>query len=263
MLKFVLSLSLILSALISSAGVRDVGTGGGFSEIQFVYYFENTKHLIQFCLENTSTCRLSSQQQSQWAKLLTEVDLIKQQYSVGFVSDSKARWYLKNQKIFVQQTNLYGDHDQEIPESQILALAVSIQLSLSQNMTDDFETTLVETQKSLEQVEFQNKKIGFSTATGSIFFHQLKIFVGSQSLTLLALEDQTTSTTLNSLVQMSYPKIDLNAANFAQITGGLVGDAGLFFGYMNGSRKFQIKFKLDSQNNIIQQSIEIKIALEK
>lgn len=264
MLRFVSIHFILFLSNLTSAGVRDVGSGGGFAEIQFIHYYANTKPLIQFCLNNTNLCHLNSEQQLKWKSLLTEIDSIKLKYSIGFKSDSlnnNETWIVSNNIIFIQQNYLYDKNDHEIPESQILSLALSIQLSLIDNASKNFEKTLSETQVNLNQINFQNKKIGFIAHSKTIYFHQLQLFVGSESMTLLALEDQFDSYNLNPLFKYSYPILDINHSQFNQVMGGLNSpQSGFFFGYIDDSRKFQIRFQLDSDWKIIKDSIKIQVA---
>lgn len=261
----------ILVTSFSKAGVRSVGDGGGFAELQLIYFFGNSKPVVQLCLDAKNICKLTAAQKVSWQKLLHHVDQINKNYSVGFVTAGQAGWTVTAGQITIFSPGLYDSQDNEIPEYKIAAYAIAIQLSLMQDIKNDFRQTLFETENALQGLQFQNKKISLVIQGQNIYFHQFKVVLQNKVLTFFAIEDAKNSFLLNKSFQQSDPNLNLNSLNFSQVTASSVGPAGVFFGFANGidtngrrfeNKKMRLKFTLDRQNQIILDSITIELALK-
>ena len=73
---------------LSRAGVSSVGNGGGLAELEFIFYFNNSDKIVNYCLAAENSCHLTLEQSRVWKQLQRTVKKFQSSYTVDLISES-------------------------------------------------------------------------------------------------------------------------------------------------------------------------------
>lgn len=232
---FLFSSFLIFGSYVK-AGVNSVGNGGGLAELEFIFYFNNTNKIVEFCLE----CKISSEQKKQWEKLQTELSQKPNNYSIDFTSEGDQPWKLQKENLVINSRFLYNTDGSVMSQSDIIALALAVQFDLlNLNYLDNFKDLLSSIKSNLVDFQF-NKRSAELYLDHEIYFHQIDVGNKVKNLSLFVIEEPSQAIQLNEIMQKQQPTFNVNTAQFNQVLGLIKPDKVIFYGLTN-SRHFRLE----------------------
>lgn len=225
----------------ANAGVNSVGNGGGLAELEFIFYFNNTTQIIDFCLQSkTQECKISTEQKKQWENLQLELTKHLINDSIDFTSEGDQPWKLQKEKLIINSQFLYNKDGSMMSESDVIAFALAVQFNLlNLNYLYSFKDLLIATKSSLAGFQF-SKRTTELYLDHRIYFHQINVSNKEKNLSLFAIEEPNQSIQLNEIMQKQQPDFDVNAAEFNQVSGLIKSDKVMFYG-LTSSRHFRLE----------------------
>lgn len=197
-----------------AGGVHVVGNGGGFAEMQAVYFHQELGRIIGVCAASNDPCRLGASVASDFAALVRaheqEVKSVKISFSPVLAGDLIfATERRLGAEIQFSNTHLYEADGAEKSAQDVLALVLAARWS-HVNALMPIEDLVRISQTFARMVRIDSKSSRIATSHDKLALHDITLSLKSGSRHALFLEDERMTRDLSLMLEKELPCGTLN-----------------------------------------------------